>query len=176
MGKRVNSSLNPEVATAVLAAVETALAAVLKPAPARKQEKRPAAPPPRKAITKAAKELPRDRHGFRGVPPPAEFDLYALPATSWLTEAETAAVTRLAISTLAAWRQRPNPPLKCMKVRDRRVRYQVGEVRQFLAGGERPRRGRPRKKPAPAPSAAPAPRRQARRPRVADTASREAAE
>jgi len=148
MKKRAHSNLSSEVATAMQVAVETALAALLK-------QQKPAAPTkPLRKVAQVAKGPPRDRHGFRGVPPPASFDLYGLPETNWLTESETAAVTRLSISTLAAWRQRPNPPLKHAKIRDRRVRYQVGDVREFLASGERPRVGRPRKK-----DSAPTPRR-----------------
>lgn len=154
MPKSPSGLRTTDVATAVVTAVEAALARMLKPAP-RGQQKKPAAPPPRKAkqrqTAKGSAESPRDRHGFRGLPPPATFDFEALPDTSWLTESETAAVLRVAISTLAAWRQRPNPPLKCAKLRDRQIRYQVKEIRRFLAGGERPRRGRPRKKTAVAP-------------------------
>jgi hypothetical protein len=106
----------------------------------------------------------RDRHGFRGVPPPAAFSLAALPDDALLTELETAAVTRLSTNTLTQWRRRSNRQLPWIVIAGGRVRYLAGAVRQFLASGE-PRR--PRRKPPPelAPKK-PSPRRRRARPRA----------
>ena len=89
---------------------------------------------------------PRDRHGFRGTPPPATFSLAALPDDGLLTELETAALTRLSTNTLTQWRRRSNRRLPWIVIAGGRVRYLAGDVRQFLASGE-PRR--PRRKPLP---------------------------
>jgi hypothetical protein len=132
-----------------------------------KKKKKPVEPPPpsnevEQQIANAAagptKPPPRDRHGFRGTPPPADFSLTELPDDSLLTEYEVAALARLSTNTLAAWRKRERDhPLKWTTIRGGRVRYRAGDVRQFIASGERPRPGRPRKKA----DAAPAPRRAA---------------
>jgi hypothetical protein len=149
MGKSTKSSLlGNEDARVVQRAVEAALVAVLQ------EQKRPAKSPPASKVkrVKAAAGSPKRSHrGFRGLPPPPEFDLDAMPAANLLTEYETAAATRLSTSTLAAWRKRPDHPLQWVKI-GTRVRYRAGSVRQFIATGQRPQVGRPRKKdPVPAP-------------------------
>jgi len=149
-----------EITTAVQRAVEAALAAVLQ-----QQKRRPAKlpPPTRKQAAKAAAD-PRpssSKHGFRGVPPPLDFSLADLSPDQLLTEFECAALTRLSTSSFEAWRKRPDHPLKWTKITGGRVRYRAGDVRQFIASGYRPRRGRPRKKDPPS-----APRRRVARPRA----------
>lgn len=67
-----------------------------------------------------------------GTPPPVTFDLDALPASSWLTTEETAAVLRKAIITVALWRRNPAHPLRWRRV-DGRPLYQVGWVRAYIA-------------------------------------------
>src|SRR5262249_23003723 len=104
----------------------------------------------------------RSHRGFRGLPPPPVFDLDAMPAGDLLTEVETAAATRLRPATLAAWRKRPDHPLQWVKI-GTRVRYRAGSVRQFIASGQRPQVGRPRKQDK---DTAPAPRRRTARPRA----------
>src|SRR5262249_45835014 len=109
-------------------------------------------------IAKAAADPtkpPRNKHGFRGLPlAPLPFDLAQLAPTALLTEFETAQATRLSISTLASWRkksrERDRPPLPWLVVARRRIRYEARAVREFIGSGQRPRRGRPRKKVAPA--------------------------
>jgi hypothetical protein len=116
----------------------------------------------------------RDRHGFRGTPPPATFSLAELPDDALLTELETAALARLSTNTLTQWRRRSNRQLPWIVIAGGRVRYRAADVRQFVASGE-PRR--PRRKPLPeiAP-AKPSPHRRRARPRTkADLAVDEAA-
>ena len=85
----------------------------------------------------------RDRHGFRGTPPPASFDLEALPDSTLLTEQETAAVGRWSTNTLGAWRRQPNHPLKWELVAGKFVRYRVGDVKRYLAPPEKRRADQP---------------------------------
>ena len=75
----------------------------------------------------------RDRHGFRGVPPPPVFDFDALPDGALLNEYETAAVGRWSTNTLAAWRLRKAHGLRSVVIGGGRVRYRVGDVRAYLA-------------------------------------------
>jgi hypothetical protein len=143
-------------------AVEAALTAVLQ-----ERKRRPVRPPPplsevERQVAKAAAgpTKPSRKRGFRGTPPPATFDLYALPDTALLTEYETAAAARLSTNTLATWRKRDDHPLKWLTIGGGRIRYCVAAVKEYLATGHRPRPGRPR-----AQDAAP-PRRRAARPRA----------
>ena len=75
----------------------------------------------------------RDRHGFRGTPPPAKFSLAELPDDALLTEHETAAVGRWSTNTLTAWRRQPDHPLKWEIVAGKFVRYRVGNVKSYVA-------------------------------------------
>ena len=87
----------------------------------------------------------RDRHGFRGVPPPPVFDFDALPDGALLNEYETAAVGRWSTNTLAAWRLRKAPHrLRWVVIGGGRVRYRVGDVRAYLADAA-PRKRQPAK-------------------------------
>jgi len=92
--------------------------------------------------TAAHKNRPRDRHGFRGVPPPPTFSLAALAHDCLLTEFEVAAVLRVSTNTLGGWRRQPNHPLAWEVLPGGFVRYRAGTTRDYLAGGER---RRPRK-------------------------------
>ena len=68
----------------------------------------------------------------RGVPPPATFDVDALPGSSNLTVLEAAAVIRRTPGALEQWRRDPNHPLKWRYV-DGRPLYRVDAVRDYLA-------------------------------------------
>ena len=81
-----------------------------------------------------------DRHGFRGVPPPANFSLEALPADTKLKDADVAACLRVAISTVTGWRQNPNHPLKWEFLPGGFPRTTVGYLRDYIAAGQRRRR------------------------------------
>ena len=76
----------------------------------------------------------RDRHGFRGVPPPPVFDFDALPDGALLNEYETAAVGRWSTNTLAAWRLREgHHGLRWVVIAGGFIRYRVSAIRAFLA-------------------------------------------
>jgi|SRR5215831_12845603 len=92
---------------------------------------------------------PRDRHGYRSVPPPATFDIYALPDTAPLTIRDVAAHGRWAVATVEKWRQQPDHPLKWLTLPGGFVRTTVADLKRFLASGK------PRKRPGPTPRAAP---------------------
>jgi hypothetical protein len=83
----------------------------------------------------------RDRHGFRGTPPPASFSLQALPDDAQLTEAEVAAIGRWSTNTVAQWRRQPNHPLRWELVAGRFVRYRAGDLKTYIAT---PSKRRPR--------------------------------
>lgn len=70
---------------------------------------------------------------YRGVPPPANFDIDKLPASANLTSMETAAVIRRTPGALQLWRRDPEHPLKWRLV-DGRPLYRVDAVRAFLEG------------------------------------------
>jgi hypothetical protein len=157
-------------------AVEAALVAVLEQRK-RGQRKKPKPKPTSeverqiaRATANPTKSPPRDRHGFRGTPPPADFSLAALADDALLNEVETAAVLRLSVSTLSAWRGRDDPLIEWLTLGGGRyIRYRVSAVKKFLASGYRPQPGRPRKK-----DAAPAPKRTPAKPparRRADNAA-----
>src|SRR5262249_56557216 len=94
----------------------------------------------RRTVTPAHK---RDRHGFRGVPPPPVSDFDALTDGALLNEYETAAVGRWSTNTLAAWR-REGHGLRWVVIGGGRVRYRVGDVRAYLADAA-PRKRQPGK-------------------------------
>ena len=73
------------------------------------------------------------RRKNRGMPPPATFDIDALPGSSNLTALEVAAVIRRTPGALEQWRCRLNHPLKWRYV-DGRPLYRVDAVREYLAG------------------------------------------
>lgn len=82
-----------------------------------------------------SKEMPpaAKRHRKnRGVPPPATFDIDALPGSSNLTVLEAAAIIRRTPGALEQWRRDPNHPLKWRYV-DGRPLYRVDAVRDYLA-------------------------------------------
>ena len=85
----------------------------------------------------------RDHHGFRGVPPPPKFDLDELPDSALLDECEIAAILRNAVVTVQTWRRRQHHPLKWIVIGGGRIRYRVGDLRDYLASGGN--RGQPRK-------------------------------
>ncbi len=72
----------------------------------------------------------------RGMPPPATFDIDALPGSSNLTALEAAAVIRRTPGALEQWRRDPNHPLKWRYV-DGRPLYRVDAVRDYLAKCDR---------------------------------------
>jgi hypothetical protein len=65
---------------------------------------------------------------------------------SQLTEAEVAAVGRWSTNTVAAWRQKPDHPLKWELVAGRFVRYRAGDLKRYMAAG---RTAKPRPPPPP---------------------------
>jgi hypothetical protein len=81
----------------------------------------------------ASKEGNRDRHGFRGTPPPASFSLQDLPDDAQLTEGEVASVGRWSISTVASWRRQPDHPLQWERVAGKFIRYRAGKLKAFMA-------------------------------------------
>ena len=92
-------------------------------------------------------EQTRDRHGFRGVPPPPSFSLAALADDCLLLEIETAAVLRVSTNTLGGWRRQPNHRLGWEVLPGGFVRYRAGNIRDYLTTGS-PRKGNPAKPPA----------------------------
>jgi len=95
--------------------------------------------------TANAPEQPRNRHGFRGVPPvPTNFSLSALADDALLNEVETAAILRLSTNTLGGWRQRPDHPLRWLALPNGYIRYMVSAIRAYLAMGA-PRKPRDRR-------------------------------
>ena len=72
----------------------------------------------------------------RGMPPPATFDIDALPGSSNLTALEAAAVIRRTPGALEQWRRDANHPLKWRYV-DGRPLYRVDAVRDYLAGRDK---------------------------------------
>jgi hypothetical protein len=91
-------------------------------------------------------EQKRDRHGFRGTPPPPSFDFDALSPGTLLTELETAAVGRWSTNTLTAWRLQPSHPLQWTTIAGGLIRYRVAAIRAFLASGT-PRKRKPKGTP-----------------------------
>src|SRR5262245_50336662 len=94
--------------------------------------------PMRKAPVLSSTKLPttpqkRDRHGFRGTPPPASFSLAELPDDAQLTEGEVAAVGRWSTNTVANWRRQPDHPLEWERVAGKFIRYRAGKLKAFIA-------------------------------------------
>lgn len=74
---------------------------------------------------------------FRGTPPPSVIDLATLPATSFLSEHEVAAILRRPKVSLEYWRRKvPDHPLKWRRIAGR-VLYEVASLRELLKGGDR---------------------------------------
>ena len=86
-------------------------------------------------------DIKRDRHGHRGLPPPATFDFEALADCALLSEIEVAAILRISTNTVGSWRRQPDHPLKWLALPNGFVRYTAGHVREYLARGM-PRRPR----------------------------------
>src|SRR5258707_473203 len=107
----------------------------------------------RKALPK--RDLKRDRHGFRGTPPPASFSLAELPDDAQLTEGEVAAVGRWSTNTVAAWRRQPDHPLQWQNIAGGFIRYRAGDLKIFMALPPRRRgRGPSKRRPEQTPSSA----------------------
>jgi len=120
---------------------------------------------PRKTVPTANNDQPPepDRHGFRGLPPPATFNLYTLPDEGLLTDIEVAAIIRISTNTTSAWRRRPGHPLKWIAITGGFVRYRVADVKAFLASGT-PRKF-PKLQSKPKPTGEPSDLKVARKPR-----------
>jgi hypothetical protein len=82
---------------------------------------------------KREQDQKRDRHGFRGTPPPASFSLQELPDDAQLTEAEVAAIGRWSTNTVASWRRQPGHPLQWERVAGKFIRYRAGALKRFMA-------------------------------------------
>ena len=130
-----------------------------------------AAPTPPPHEQQRADQPKRDRHGFRGTPPPPLFDFDALPGGTLLNDHETAAVLRSSTNTLSAWRQSNSHRLKWITVAGGRVRYKVADIRAYLA---LPCPRKSKQPPVATPRAAP-PSRRARRAKADDAAVQEQA-
>ncbi|GLH80711.1 hypothetical protein SSBR45G_56200 [Bradyrhizobium sp. SSBR45G] len=85
---------------------------------------------------------PRHKRKHRGVPPPARFDIDALPGSSNLTALEAAAVIRRTPGALEQWRRNPDHPLKWRYV-DGRPLYRVDAVREYLSRSSAAKRPQP---------------------------------
>jgi hypothetical protein len=81
-------------------------------------------------------KVKRNRHGFRGMPPPPRFSLGDLPDDAMLTDKEVAAVLRKCIITVQSWRKDPNHRLAWQTLPDGFVRYRVSTLRNYLADGQ----------------------------------------
>ena len=103
------------------------------------------------AITNRPAAPKRDRHGFRGVPPPPLFDLDELADSTLLTELDVAAILRISSNTVGSWRQQRDHPLQWRALPNGFVRYRVADIRAFLASGKPRKRARKDAAPAPAP-------------------------
>ena len=79
----------------------------------------------------------RKRHGFRGVPPPADFSLAALPDDALLTEYQVGALFQVSTNTTQFWRRQPDHPLEWEILPNGLIRYRAGAVRAYLALGQR---------------------------------------
>jgi hypothetical protein len=88
-------------------------------------------------MTKRDREQKRDRHGFRGTPPPASFSLADLPDDALLTEYEVAAVGRWSTNTLAAWRRQPGHALEWELLAGKYVRCRAGNLKRYMSGNSR---------------------------------------
>jgi DNA-binding transcriptional regulator YdaS (Cro superfamily) len=79
---------------------------------------------------------PRDRHGFRGVPPMPTFSLASLPPDCLLTTYDVASVLRVSTNTVDAWRRQPDHPLKWITLPNGFVRCTAGALRAYLNLGQ----------------------------------------
>ena len=79
----------------------------------------------------------RERHGFRGVPPPADFSLAALPDDALLTEYQVGALIQVSTNTIQSWRRQPDHPLEWEVLPNGLIRYRAGTLRGYLALGRR---------------------------------------
>jgi hypothetical protein len=120
-------------------------------------------------------EPPRDRHGFRGRPPPPTFSLAALPDDALLSEIDVAAILRMSSATVASWRSQPAHPLRWISLPNGFVRYTVAAIRAYLATPRKPRR-KDRSPPATDEAAAPARKPRDRNPKSARRSSRRRAD
>jgi hypothetical protein len=68
----------------------------------------------------------------RGLPPPPEFDFGRLADSTLLNEHETAAVLRVHMTTLQAWRSRGVDALPWVEMAHG-IRYRVTDIRAYLA-------------------------------------------
>jgi hypothetical protein len=82
----------------------------------------------------------RDRHGFRGTPPPPLHSLGELPDDSLLTDTEVAGYLRIARSTVAGWRNNPTHPLVWLTLPGGFQRTTAASLRAYMARGVRRRR------------------------------------
>jgi len=83
----------------------------------------------------ADREPVRDRHGFRGTPGPAVFDVFALPDSAPLTDFEACSILRVSTNTTASWRRR-GVHLTWFVLPNGQVRTTAGSVKALLARGE----------------------------------------
>jgi DNA-binding transcriptional regulator YdaS (Cro superfamily) len=79
----------------------------------------------------------RERHGFRGVPPPSDFSLAALPDDALLTGYQVGALIQVSTNTIQSWRRQPDHPLEWEALPNGLVRYRAGTLRAYLALGRR---------------------------------------
>lgn len=86
---------------------------------------------PRKTTLVIERKTPRNH--FRGIPPPLDFDIFALPATARLNEAEAAAALRRARSALEYWRKDKAHPLTWTRVAGR-ILYDLPPILEMLRG------------------------------------------
>src|SRR5262249_31486880 len=82
----------------------------------------------------------RERHGFRGVPPPADFSLADLADDALLTEFQVGALFQVSTNTIQSWRRQPDHPLAWETLPNGFVRYRAGALRYYLALGRRRRK------------------------------------
>lgn len=93
-----------------------------------------------KVSAKQSRAKKPDRHGFRGTPEPPKFSLAELPDDTLITETEAAGYLRVAKSTIAEWRLRPDHALKWIVLPGGFVRTTAGFLRAYMATGVRRRR------------------------------------
>jgi DNA-binding transcriptional regulator YdaS (Cro superfamily) len=90
----------------------------------------------------------RERHGFRGTPPPADFSLADLADGALLTEFQVGALIQVSTNTIQSWRRQPDHPLAWATLPNGFVRYRAGALRNYLALGRRRRKPIARAEPA----------------------------
>jgi len=77
------------------------------------------------------------KRGFRGTPPPATFTLEGVSDDACLTEFQVGALIQVSTNSLSSWRREPDHPLHWFALPNGLIRYRVGALRNFLAGGRR---------------------------------------